>query len=206
MARKTFFSFHYERDVWRAGQVRNCNLIPSEDEYGFIDSVDWESIQRKGDEAVKRWISEQMQNTSVTVVLIGAETGERPWVRYEIVESWNRGNGIVGVRIHTIKDQDRRTDTAGPNPFDQFRLLDHGLLSSVCKTYDWVADDGRNNLGEWIEEAIGIRNEYAADARIVEEALASKRLEKTNFVRTNSVAAGFAPRSPWCADCAQDRG
>ncbi|MGF9996732.1 TIR domain-containing protein [Bacillus safensis] len=26
MARKVFFSFHYERDAWRAGQVRNSNI------------------------------------------------------------------------------------------------------------------------------------------------------------------------------------
>jgi hypothetical protein len=44
MARKIFFSFHYERDAWRAGQVRNCNVVAGEDEYGFIDAVDWESI------------------------------------------------------------------------------------------------------------------------------------------------------------------
>ena len=39
MARQTFFSFHYERDAWRAGQVRNCNLLPTNDQHGFIDSV-----------------------------------------------------------------------------------------------------------------------------------------------------------------------
>ena len=77
MARKTFFSFHYERDSWRAGQVRNSNVIAAEDEYGFIDGVDWESIKRQGDDAIKRWIKDQLKNTSVTAVLIGKETAER---------------------------------------------------------------------------------------------------------------------------------
>ena len=27
MARKVFFSFHYERDAWRVAQVRNSNVI-----------------------------------------------------------------------------------------------------------------------------------------------------------------------------------
>lgn len=199
MARKTFFSFHYERDVWRAGQVRNCDMIPTEDEYGFVDSVDWESIKRQGDDAVKRWINAQLLNTSVTVVLIGSETAERPWVRYEIVESWNRGNGILGVWIHNIKDQNRATDIPGSNPFAQFKLPDNALLSSVCQTHDWVVNDGRNNLGKWIEDAFSLRGEYGVDAKIVNGIPFSDRAEKTQFARTSSASAGFTPRSPWCS-------
>jgi antiphage defense system Thoeris ThsB-like protein len=202
MARKTFFSFHYERDVWRAGQVRNCNLLPTEDQYGFIDSVDWESIRRQGDAAIKRWICDQLKNTSVSAVLIGSETARRPWVQHEIVESWNRGNGIVGVCIHNIKDQDRKTDAPGANPFDQFRLPDNSLLSAVCKTHDWVIDDGRNNLGKWIEEAFNVRAKYAADDKVVEVTETDHRAEKSYLVCGASASAGFAPRSPWCPEYA----
>lgn len=56
MARKIFFSFHFDRDAWRAGQVRNSDLIPNEDEYGFIDSADWEEVKRNGVDSIKRWI------------------------------------------------------------------------------------------------------------------------------------------------------
>jgi hypothetical protein len=142
MARKTFFSFAYERDAWRAGQIRNSNLIASEDEYGFIDGVDWESIKRQGDDAIKRWIKDQLKNTSVTAVLIGTETADREWVQYEIVESWNRGNGLVGIWIHDIIDRDRKTDAQGRNPFELFTLPNGTRLSAVCKTYNWVSDDG----------------------------------------------------------------
>jgi hypothetical protein len=99
-----------------------------------------------------------MEGTSVTVVLIGAETAGRPWVQYEITQSWNRGNGVVGVSIHNVKDCDRKTDVAGCNPFDQFRLPDGTLLSSICKTYDWVHEDGRSSLGAWIEDAYNARS------------------------------------------------
>lgn len=157
MARKVFFSFHYESDAWRAGQVRNSDLLSNEDEYGFVDSVDWEKIERQGDEAIKRWIQSQLQYTSVIVVLIGAHTAERRWVRYEVMESWKRGNGIVGVTIHNIKDQYRMTDTPGLNPLDQIKFQDGTPLSSVCKTYDWIYGDGRSNLGMWIEEAARAR-------------------------------------------------
>ena len=47
MARKTFFSFHFEGDSWRAGQVRNSNVIPIECETGFMDACDWKRSRRR---------------------------------------------------------------------------------------------------------------------------------------------------------------
>lgn len=193
MARKIFFSFHYERDAWRAGQVRNSNVVSSEDQYGFVDAADWESIKNQGDAAIERWIEDQLKNTSVTAVLIGAETADREWVQYEIEKSWNRGNGIVGVWIHNIKDQDKKTDTAGRNPLDDFKLPDGTVLSSVCKTYDWVNDDGRTYLGKWADAAASIRAKYAAGDEIVP----IKEKKAASKARSVSVSTGFAPRSPW---------
>jgi len=195
MARKIFFSFHYERDAWRAGQVRNCNIVSDEDEYGFIDAAEWESIKKKGDAAIERWIDGQLKNTSVTAVLIGAETADREWVQHEIEKSWNRGNGIVGIRIHNIKDQDKKTDTFGRNPLDSFKLADGTLLSAVCKTYDWAVDDGRENLGKWADEAADIRAKYGADEKIVGAAEENRQASKARVVSSSTV--GFAPRSPW---------
>jgi|ERR1700678_3842866 MTH538 TIR-like domain (DUF1863) len=202
MARKIFFSFHYERDAWRAGQVRNSNVVASDDEYGFIDAAEWESIRKNGDEAVERWIDDQLKNTSVTAVLIGAETASREWVQKEIVKSWNRGNGLVGIRIHGIKDQDQKIDTVGPNPFDGFALGDGTVLSSVCKTYDWVADDGRKNLGTWADEAVEVRANYGTADKIggVGE---DKQTGNARKVSAASVSTGFAPRSPWCPNDAE---
>lgn len=193
MSRKTFFSFHYERDAWRAGQVRNSNVIASEDEYGFIDAVDWESIKKKGNAAIERWIDDQLKNTSVTVVLIGTETASREWVQDEILKSWNRGNGIVGIRIHNIKDQDQKTDIAGHNPLDDFKLSVSIVLSSVCKTYDWVIEDGRKKLGAWVDEAANIRAKYGTGdniARVVKDAAPS-------LLRSSATSAGLSfPNKP----------
>ena len=103
-----------------------------------------------------------MNGTSVTVVLIGAETADRPWVRYEIAESWNRNNGLVGIRIHNLKTpQQPFGDSFGPNPFERFEIkFDNGQvaqMSNFVKVYDWVTDDGRNNIEHWIEEAARAR-------------------------------------------------
>jgi len=107
MARKIFFSFHYERDAWRAGQVRNCNVVASEDQYGFIDAADWESIKKKGDAAIKGWIDDQLKNTSVTIVLIGAETANGFGMK-------SLGAGIVVTESWASESTTSRTKTRIP--------------------------------------------------------------------------------------------
>lgn len=193
MARKTFFSFHYERDAWRAANVRNSGVLAKDDEYGFIDAADWEKIEREGDAAIKRWIQDQLKNTTATVVLIGAETASREWVRYEIRESWKRGNAIIGVRIHSIKDQDSKTDSFGANPLDVVKFEDGTTVSAVCKTYDWVADKGREHLGEWLEQADQTREDMG-EGRIIEEEV-KKSVARAAVLSGPSVIQN--PPRPW---------
>ena len=189
MTRKIFFSFHYERDVWRAGQVRNSDLLPNEDEHGFIDAVAWEEIKRKGVAAIENWIKEQLEGTSVTVVLIGTETAERPWVDYEIRESWERGNAIIGLYIHNVKDQESKTDAKGTNPLDNIYLTNGQSLSTVCKTYDWVNNDGRNNLGSWADEAAEARAQYRGETTLKPGTL-------TRSVETSSPRKAYPTTGP----------
>jgi hypothetical protein len=119
MARRVFFSFHYEKDIWRANIVRNSWVTKGNFESaGFIDAAEYEKIKRQGDESIKRWINEQLEGTSVTVVLIGSETYLRDWVRYEIIKSFDRENALLGVYIHNMKNQFEMTDIKGPNPFE----------------------------------------------------------------------------------------
>lgn len=156
MARRTFFSFHYERDNWRAGQVRNCWVTQDREGAGFWDAAAWESVKKRGEDAIQDWIDDQLKGTSVTVVLIGAETSERKYVGYEIVQSHKKGNGILGIYIHNMKDVNSRTDTQGKNPLANWHIDRNGqkvLLSDIYPTYDWVNDDGRANIGAWIEIA-----------------------------------------------------
>jgi len=158
MARRVFFSFHYERDSVRAGQVRNSNVIKNKfiETSDFIDAVKWEDVKRGGDPAIKRWIENQLNGTSVTVVLIGAKTAGRKWVKYEIDESLKKSNGLLGIYIHKCPLFNGSTDTKGENPFDNLYFDRNGrkeYLSKIYKTYDWIDDNGRENLGDWIEKA-----------------------------------------------------
>lgn len=157
MARQVFFSFHYDRDIWRVNQVRNSKSFKDNDaEVGYYDHSLWERTKLKGDPALQRLIDDGLKGASVTVVLIGARTSTRRWVKYEIKKSFTDGKGLIGIYIHGLKDQSGKTDVKGANPFGLFDVTRNGRkvsLASLCPTYDWVAGDGYRNFASWVEKA-----------------------------------------------------
>jgi hypothetical protein len=155
MARRVFFSFHYERDIWRANVVRNSWLTHSHREAaGFWDGSLWEDAQWKGHRALQNMIDSALYSTSVTVVLIGAETAQREYVQYEISASYQLGKGLLGIYIHNIADMSRTIDRKGRNPFHELADSSTGdRLSDLFTTYDWIDNGGYHNLGDWVEEA-----------------------------------------------------
>jgi|AntDeeMinimDraft_4_1070355.scaffolds.fasta_scaffold11305_1 hypothetical protein len=156
MVRRVFFSFHFQRDNWRVNQVRNSWVAQGREAAGYVDAAEWEEVQKRSEEEIKNWIDNQLHGTSVTAVLVGNETAGRKYVKYEIKESLKRGNGIVGIRVHRLKDKEGNTDSKGSNPFDDFVVeTENGpqQLSDLFNTYDWKWNGGRQNIGDWIEEA-----------------------------------------------------
>lgn len=140
MARKVFFSFKYD-DVHRAMNVRNSNVISGVLKSGFIDKADFESVERQGEKAIQTWIDNQLNGTSVTVVLVGAKTDKSKWVRYEIQQSIARGNGLLTIDVSKIADLQRNTTDCC------------SLRVPGYKHYFWNKDNGRENLGAWVEAA-----------------------------------------------------
>jgi len=116
MARRVFFSFHYSNDIWRANQVRNANVVAGPDTAGFFDHSEYEEAKKQGDEGIRRMILRHLNNTTVTVVLIGLQTAFRPWVKYEIEKSAERKNGFLGIYIHHLKNQNGEVSQRGPKP------------------------------------------------------------------------------------------
>jgi MTH538 TIR-like domain (DUF1863) len=148
--RRVFFSFHYDRDAWSVAQVRNSWLAnPLHETQPFQDRAAWEQVKRRGDLAIKEWIDSQLKGSSVTVVLIGPETLQRRWVRYEIEESLRLKMGLIGVTLEGIKQANQGIDnwtryqTYGP--FDPSK--------TTHSVYSWIQHEGRQNLGRWIEKA-----------------------------------------------------
>ena len=157
MARRVFFSFHYEADAWRAGQIRNSWITkPDRESAGFWDAAAWEEVNRKGKDAIKKWIDQQLDGTSVTIVLIGANTAHRPYVKYEIARSHFRGNGILGLYVDRCKDREGSCCPRGENPFAKLYLQNGSgkrYLDALYPTYDWVGQQGYSNMPSWIELA-----------------------------------------------------
>jgi hypothetical protein len=99
-------------------------------------------------------------------VLVGAQTASRKWVIHEIKEAWNTNKGVVGIRIHNLKNHQGEHASRGSNPFDEL-TLENGKkrLSAIVKLYEppgWASTEVyahiQNNIADWVEEAIEIRN------------------------------------------------
>ena len=157
MARRAFFSFHYDNDINRSMTVRNSWVTQGKEAAGFIDKAEFEQIKRQGDTAVHNWIDKQLEGTSVTVVLIGSETLNRPFVQYEICRSLQRGNAVIGIHINAIRDMRTlstsfrgNTHTAIGYYADNSPAYFDNVADGI---YDYVADNGYANMRIWIENA-----------------------------------------------------
>jgi hypothetical protein len=161
MARRVFYSFDYESDCWRASMVRNIGVV--EGNQAARDNT-WESVKRGDEAAIMRWIDDELNRRSCTIVLIGAETANSRWVNYEIEQSLGSGKGLFGIRIHRLLDQNQQESIAGPDPFTTLTLPDGRPLSAIIPTYDPPGASSKEvyayiseHLEQWIEDAIASR-------------------------------------------------
>jgi hypothetical protein len=161
MARKAFYSFHYQPDNWRASQVRNMGVIEGNQ---TISDNDWETVKKGGDKAIENWIAQQMSGKSCVIVLIGSQTAGRKWINHEIVKGWNDGKGVFGIYINKLADRYNQQSVKGANPFDIIKFGGKTPMSTVVSAYDPpYARSGdvynyiAGNLGGWVEQAIAAR-------------------------------------------------
>lgn len=163
MARKCFYSFHYEPDNWRASQVRNMGVIEGNQP---VSDNDWESVKKGGDAAITTWIANQMSGRSCTVVLIGNGTAGRKWINHEIEKTWNDKKGILGIYIHHLKNRDGYQAFKGNNPFSNYNI--NGTpMDNIVRCYDPPYTGStdvykyiNDNLSAWVENAVSIRAKY----------------------------------------------
>jgi hypothetical protein len=148
-AMAVFYSFHYDRDNWRVQQIINMGVVEGQP---ILNSQDWETVRRQGDKAIQNWIDDQMKRKQAVVVLIGAQTASRPWVKYEIGKAWEERKPLVGVRIHGLKDRDGHTDSRGVDPL--------AAISARIPVHDPSGTDSQavynsinKNLAAWVAGA-----------------------------------------------------
>lgn len=164
---KVFYSFHYKNDAMRVAQIRNIGSIEGNSP---VSPNNWEELKKTGDEAIKRWINKNMENTSCLIVLIGEETSKRKWVKYEIRHAYEKCKGLLGIYIHNIKDPQKVKEEysgkckQGDNPFELFTLNDGRKLSSIVKCYNPDSKDAYNdikkNIEKLVENAIEKMNDF----------------------------------------------
>jgi len=113
--KKVYYSFYYDEDASRVQQVINMGIVEGQQ---MLSGQKWEEVRKKGDKAVENWIATEMNGKDCLVVLIGTNTSKRPWVTYEIKKAWADGLGVIGIRIHGLKDlATQKTSARGDSPF-----------------------------------------------------------------------------------------
>jgi hypothetical protein len=154
MKRQVFYSFHYDNDVMRVQQIRNIGALEGNTP---VSANDWETLKRNGDTAIKNWIDNQLKYKNCLIVLIGSQTANRPWVKYEIQRAWELGKAVLGIHIHNIKCPRNGISVKGKNPFSEFTLNNNNFANYV-DCYDPNPSDAYNdirlNIENWIERAI----------------------------------------------------
>lgn len=158
--RQIFYSFHYSNDVMRVAQLRNIGAL--EDNKPASEN-EWEEVKKKSDVGIEKWIDDNMNYRSCVVVMVGEETANRKWVKYEIKKAWTEKRGVLGIYIHNVNCPRNGKSKQGLNPFDYF-TVGGKKMSQIVKCYNPSSTDAYNdikrNIESWIEEAIKIRNNH----------------------------------------------
>ena len=105
---------------------------------------------------------EYLRDSTVTVVLIGAETWKRKHVDWEIGSSirqtqYNPRSGLLGIILPTYP----RADQAKYNPYTIPPRLYDNIKCSYASIYNWSNDPA--SVKKWIHDAFGRRNNVDPD-------------------------------------------
>lgn len=188
MARRVFFSFHHEADCWRVNQVRMANVVGGFENAGFYDESEYDDLRTKGEAAIRAAIRKKLDRSSVTVVLVGAFTAFREWVQWEVNESVKRGNGLLAVYIHHLKDRNGLTTSWGLKPVVDDTIPFPAIL--------WNSAD----LSEFRRqvEAAGVRFDRAQGSRIADWLRPLSTLPPANLAPAPPpVMSGLKPADPF---------
>ena len=204
--RKVYFAFRF-KDIMRANNVRQSGKIGFDEDKNprdFYDRSIWKKRAIEDPESLKRLMREGVEHSSAVCVLVGSDTWESQWVKYEIARAVIDKKGLLAVGINSLPHVHIRIPhPPGINPFavmgvykgsnGSFYLAENrwvptinnalryewrwfiyenyklpvslppylvekpnsnvSALSEGARLYDYVAHDGLNKLGSWIDFA-----------------------------------------------------
>jgi hypothetical protein len=111
LARRIFISTSYTDQA----QARGFALLQwnRNVDFEFVGRHLLDPVDSANEDYIKSKIREQLNGTSVTVVLIGDETDRSDWVAWEIQESLNKSkpNGVLGI---LLRGHDTPPDPGSP--------------------------------------------------------------------------------------------
>ncbi len=113
---RVFFSFDYRRDRHRVDQIHRIPDVISRSAGGFQTSAVWFEARQRGAASIQGLIADSLVRTVVTVVCIGFNTVDRKYLGYELDRSLEQGNGLVGIRINQLPDQNGTVDKEAHAP------------------------------------------------------------------------------------------
>ena len=116
-----------------ANIVRMSGEFKPSSETGFYDASLWEEAKLKGDSAIKGLIDRGLNNTSVTVFLVGQKTYDRKYCVYERDKSIADEKGQLGIQLPNEAN-------VGPNTW---------LRNKGIPVYNWDHD----RFAAWVEAA-----------------------------------------------------
>jgi hypothetical protein len=102
--RKVYFAFRF-KDIMRVNNVRQSGKIGSDEiknARGFYDRSMWEQRSISDPESLKRLMREGVTQSSAVCVLVGSDTWDSRWVKYEIARAVIDNKGLLSVGINGL--------------------------------------------------------------------------------------------------------
>jgi hypothetical protein len=117
--RKVYFAFRF-KDIMRVNNVRQSGKIGQDEQKNprdFYDRSIWEQSGIRDPQGLKRLMREAVEQSSVVCVLVGGDTWNSRWVKYEIARAIIDKKGLLAVGINCLPHvQTGSADTPGINP------------------------------------------------------------------------------------------
>ena len=125
---RVFVSYHHELDQWYYDQLSTI----LHDTYEMITdrSLDQDIDSRDAEYVMRRIREEFITGTSCTIVLCGAETGQRKFVDWEIKATLDKEHALVGVALPSAL-------LVNPGVFFKPWRLDDNVVSSYAVITTW---------------------------------------------------------------------
>jgi hypothetical protein len=156
---KVFVSYHHDNDEYyrdEFDELTNEIVIPKSVQKDDIDPfLPTETIRQKIRD-------EYLRDSTVTIVLIGAQTWQRKHVDWEIGSSirntrLNPRSGLLGIILPTYL----RSDIEHYDPYTIPPRLSYNIQCGFAKIYNWT--ENKIELQNWIDEAFNNKNKIEPD-------------------------------------------